>query len=118
MLAAGKAVGKYLQHPAMHYTIGTRITPSVAKDLQEHGYEAVYADDSKPDFEPEMIRLRGASHTNPDWLASQGTSYLTKQLEEAVTKGDDTNVYSNPDWRPRLAFGKDFGKNLEETGEF
>lgn len=117
-LSPGKAVGKYLQAPAMHYTIGTRITPTVARDLESHGYSGVLADDSEPEFEPEMVRLRGASHTTPDWLASQGTSYLTKQLEESVTRGDDTNVYSNPDWRPRLAYGKDFGKNLTETGEF
>jgi hypothetical protein len=60
-----------------------------------------------------MMRLRSASHSNPDWMASLGTSYLTKQLNESATKGDDTNVYSNIDYRPRLAFGKDFGKNVE-----
>lgn len=27
------AVGKYLQQPILHYTIGTRITPSVMEDL-------------------------------------------------------------------------------------
>lgn len=117
-MRAKDANGKYLQQPILHYSIGTRITPSVIKDLNDVGYENVYAADEKPDFEPEMIRLRGASHTSPDWMASQGTSYLTKQLQEGVTRGDDTNVIDNADWRPRLAFGAGFGKDVRTTGQF
>lgn len=112
------AVGQYLQRPVGHYTIGTRITPKVASYLDNHGYKEVEAAATAPGFTPEMIRLRTASHSNPDWLASMGTSYLTKQLNEAATEGDDTNVLHNPDWRPRLAYGAGFGKNIEETGEF
>lgn len=112
------AVGQYLQRPVGHYTIGTRITPKVASYLDDHGYKEVEAAATAPGFTPEMIRLRTASHSNPDWLASMGTSYLTKQLNEAATEGDDTNVLHNPDWRPRLAYGAGFGKNIEETGEF
>lgn len=112
------AVGQYLQRPVGHYTIGTRITPKVASYLDNHGYKEVEAAATAPGFKPEMIRLRTASHSNPDWLASMGTSYLTKQLNEAATEGDDTNVLHNPDWRPRLAYGAGFGKNIEETGEF
>lgn len=118
LLNAGDAVGKYLQAPALHYTIGTKITPNIAKDLTENNYNNIYVDDSKPAFEPEMQRLRASSHTNPDWMASLGTSYLTKQLNESATKGDDTNVLHNTDYRPRLAYGKDFGKDVEQTGMF
>jgi hypothetical protein len=62
----------------LHYSIGTKITPKVAKDLQDKDMADIYVDDKEPKFKPEMIRLRAASHTNPDWLASMGTSYLTK----------------------------------------
>lgn len=117
-MKAQDAIGKYLQQPALHYTIGTKITPNVAKDLKENEYDDIYVDDNEPSFKPEMIRLRSASHSNPDWMASLGTSYLTKQLNESSTKGDDTNVFQNADYRPRLAFGKDFGKNIEQTGVF
>lgn len=115
---AKDAVGSYLQTPVMHYTIGTRITPKVAKELQDNGHNEIDVDDKEPGFTPEMIRLRTASHSNPDWLASMGTSYLTKQLNEASVRGDDTNVLNNPDWRPRLAYGAGFGKNIDTTGEF
>ena len=112
------AVGKYLQAPFLHYTVGTRITPNVAKDLESNGYNTVYADTKTPEFEPEMVRLRTASHTTRDWLASLGTSYLTKQLQDSATRGDDTNILHNKDYRPRLAYGVGFGQNIEETGEF
>ena len=117
-MKASDAIGKYLQQPALHYTIGTKITPNVAKDLKDNEYDDIYVDDNEPSFKPEMIRLRSASHSNPDWMASLGTSYLTKQLNESSVKGDDTNVFQNADYRPRLAFGKDFGKNIEQTGVF
>lgn len=113
-----KMTGKFLQAPALHYTIGTRITPNVAKDLEDNGYNLVYADSEAPKFEPEMIRLRTSSHTNPDWLASLGTSYLSKQLNESSVRGDDTNVLSNSDYRPRIAYGAGFGENAAVTGEF
>lgn len=115
---AKDSVGKYLQQPVLHYTIGTKITPKVVKDLTNNNLNEIYVDDNEPAFKPEMIRIRAASHTNPDWMASLGTSYLTKQLNESSTKGDDTNVLQNADYRPRLAFGKDFGKNIKQTGLF
>lgn len=117
-MSAKDAIGKYLQAPVMHYTIGTRITPKVAATLIENSYGNVVADDNEPGFQPVMIRLRTASHSNPDWLASMGTSYLSKQLNESATRGDDTNVLSNDDFRPRLAYGAGFGEHVRETGKF
>ena len=113
-----EAVGKYLQQPYMHYTIGTRVTPSVAANLAENDYSNVLVDDRAPGFEAQLVRLRAASHTNPDWLASMATSYISKQLNESATRGDDTNVVANPDFRPRLAIGENFGKNVNEQGLF
>ena len=110
--------GKYLQQPFLHYTIGTKLTPKVAKDLREHGYDKVFVSEEHPSFEPEMIRLRSSSQQTRDWLASMGTSYLTQQLNESATRGDDTNVLHNPDYRPRIAYGAGFGKDVRTTGEF
>ena len=118
ILKPSDAIGKYLQKPVLHYTVGTRITPSVAKDIERNDYSEVLADDMQPQFSPVMVRLRAASHTNPDWLASMSTSYLAKQLNESSTRGDDTNILHNTDFRPRLAVGAKFGENVRETGEF
>lgn len=112
------AIGKYLQKPYLHYTVGTKVTPSVAKKLSRNDYNSLLVDDSAPGFEPFMVRLRTASHTNPDWMASLATSSIAKQLNESAARGDDTNIESNPDYRPRLAVGENFGKNVGVTGEF
>lgn len=111
-------VGKYLQLPALHYSVGTRITPRVAKHLTSRGFGKVFASATPPSFTPEMVRLQSAAHNNPDWLASQHTSYLAKQLSEKATRGQDTNVQSNTHYVPRLAIGEDFGKKVRETGKF
>lgn len=116
--APSQAVGKYIQEPVLHYSIGTRVTPNVAKDLKDNGYDSVLVDQSVPGFEPELVRLRTASHNNRDWLASQATSYLTQQIEDSVVRGDDTNVLANDDYRPRIAYGRGFAENAGETGRF
>lgn len=113
-----KAVGKILQVPALHYSIGTKITPKVARKLEEAGEASIYADDTAPPFVPEMIRMRTSAHMKPDWLASMGTSYLKDQLNIAAVRGDDTNVKENINFGPRLAIGVDFGKTTAETGLF
>lgn len=113
-----ESIGGYLAKPAMHYTVGTRITPNVAKDLEEHQFNDIDVTQHEPEFTPEMVRLRTASHTNPDWLASMTTSYLSQQLNDASTRGDDTNVKENTDYRPRIMYGEGFGKNVGQQGVF
>lgn len=117
-MEAKAAVGKYLQSPALHYTIGTRITPKIAERLNETGFNQIQVSDNSPQFKPHMVRLRSAAHNNPDWLASMHTSYLKKQLNEAAVRGEDTNVKQNPHFAPRLAIGEGFGDDIEETGQF
>lgn len=115
---ARDAVGGYLAKQVMYYTVGTRITPSVAKDIEDHEYTDVDVSPYEPEFTPEMQRLRTASHANEDWLASMTTSYLTQQLNESSTRGDDTNIKANKDYRPRIMYGENFGKNVGQTGVF
>jgi hypothetical protein len=116
--ATKQAVGRYLQAPALHYTVGTKVTNRMAKRLEDSGFSSVIASDSAPKFAPHMVRLRAASHNNPDWLASMHTSYLKKQLQDGAIRGRDTDVEANIHFAPRLAIGVDFGKNIGETGKF
>jgi len=113
-----KAVGTYLQSPALHYTIGTKITPKIAKHLKSAGFEEVFASPDSPTFKPHMVRLRAATHHGTDWLASMHTSYLKKQLSESAIRGEESNVENNIHFAPRLAIGTNFGENIEQTGKF
>ena len=113
-----KSIGRYLQAPALHYTVGTKITPRMSKRLMDAGYNDVITSESSPKFAPHMVRLRAASHFNPDWLASMHTSYLKKQIQDASIRGRDTNIEQNIHFAPRLAPGVDFGSKIKETGKF
>lgn len=113
-----KVQGKYLQQSVLHFTPGTRLTPKMIRRMEDAGVSSVLASNTAPSFSPDMRRLRVASHTGRDWLASMHTSYLSKQLVDSVERGDETNIESNRHFAPRLAYGKDFGKNTDTTGKF
>lgn len=113
-----EAAGQYLQQPVLHYTQGTRLTPSMVGRLGKVGINRVMVSDRKPTFQPILPRLQAATFSNPDWLASMSTSYLGKQLAESAGRGRDTNIDHNIHFAPALAAGVNFGKNVQEKGEF
>jgi hypothetical protein len=117
-MSAINSVGRYLQAPILHYTIGTRVTPKIAKHISSVSEDPVYVSNKGPKFESDMIRLRTAAHSNRDWLASMHTSYLKSQIAESATRGDDTNIRENSHFAPRLAIGENFGTNISTTGKF
>lgn len=112
------AVGGYLQKPTLHYTVGTRITPKMAERIGRAGIAKLPVSKTLPTFRSDMQRLRTASHDSRDWLESMGSSYLKTQMRDSVERGDDTNVHSNSHFGPRLAYGKGFGENIQNTGMF
>jgi DNA-directed RNA polymerase subunit beta' len=111
-------VGKYLQAPALHYSVGTKLTPKMVTRLSDAGIADLQVDDSAPKFYPQMVRLRSAGHNNPDWLAQMSTSYIKDNLADSAVRGRDSDVESNHHWAPRLAFGKNFGESAAQTGKF
>lgn len=112
------AVGKWLEQPILHHTVGTKITPKIAEHINKNGYDQVFATDEEPSFKPVFVRLQQVAATSDDWLASLGGSYLSSQLQQGITRAQDTNIEENIHPVPRLAVGVDFAKNLETTGKF
>jgi DNA-directed RNA polymerase subunit beta' len=111
-IAASKAVGKYLEQPVMHYTIGTRVTPRLAKNLKDFGHDNVIVHDEKPGFEPYMIGLRAVPQNEQDWMAQLGSSYLNKNLLKNVHRGAESKEHSTHPI-PAMARGVDFGRTDE-----
>jgi DNA-directed RNA polymerase subunit beta' len=112
------AVGRYLEQPASHYTVGTRITPKMAQKLSDGGWKEVFVSDEEPGFSPTFVRLQQVAATDDDWLASLGGSYLGANLQQGVMRAQDTNIESNIHPTPRLAVGVGYAEKLEETGKF
>jgi DNA-directed RNA polymerase subunit beta' len=118
MLGANEAVGQYLESPALHFTIGTKLTPKMAKRLGEAGITHVSASNVQPKFEPDNVRLRASAHTEPDWMARMHSSYLTSGLSEAAGRAREADPTSNVHFAPALMRGADFGKKVRTTGKF
>lgn len=81
------AIGRYLEKPVLHYTIGTKVRPSVARSLEEFGVGDVLAHRDPPPFSPTMIRGVAQSQHDPDWAARQLGSGATKATLEAARRG-------------------------------
>lgn len=113
--APNKALGKYLEKPVLHYSIGTRITPSIVKELEDMEEKEVMVSDVSPSFEPTMVRLMENPSHDRDWMSQLGTSYVQKNLKKNVISGDvSSNIHgTNP--LPALAYGQEFGKPPKGT---
>lgn len=113
-----KAVGKYLQQPALHYTPGTKLTPKMTERLTKAGFPDVFVSEQEPAFRPVFVRLQQVGTTTDDWLASLGGSYLKTQLGDGIMRAQDTNIEENVHPVPRLAYGVGYGDRIGETGKF
>jgi hypothetical protein len=80
-------VGKYLERPYLHYSIGTQIRPSMLKDFDEFGIQNVDVHDDPPPFEPEMVRGAANLQHDPDFMTRMFGSGLKGGLLDSVHRG-------------------------------
>lgn len=108
-LRVSDSEGFYLEEPVLHYTIGTRVTPSVIKELKAAGVEKIRVHKEPPPFEPEPIRAMESLRYDPDWMTRMYGSYLQSGLIEAVHKGlitDETGSSFVPGLAKAINFGR------------
>lgn len=103
------AVGKYLERPYLHYTIGTKIRPSMLNNFAEFGIDKVDVHDDPPPFEPEMIRGMYSLHHDPDWITRFYGSGQKSSLLDAVHRGA-TSEETGTSFVPGLIRSVDFGR--------
>lgn len=109
------ALGRYLEQPVLHYTIGTRVTPSVLKSLKRHKIEGLTTNAYPPGVVPHMVSIVDAPAYSGDWMARLGTSYLKERLLEDVQRGGHSELHStNP--VPSMAKGIELGKDIATKG--
>jgi DNA-directed RNA polymerase subunit beta' len=112
------AIGKYLENPILHYTVGTRITPKMAKTLDDTGESELLVHDKAPGFSPEMVRLMDNSAHSDDWMKQLGSTYLKKNLITSVQGGDAKSNIHGVHFLPALAEGTNFGRpGVDATGK-
>ena len=101
----------YLEAPYLHYSIGTRITPSVVSTLNKHGFNEISAHMDKPMFEPDMQRAQQALLGDPDWMTQLGGFNLKRTFLENARRGATSKVHGTS-WIPALATGEIASTNL------
>ena len=104
-----KAVGQYLERPVLHYTIGTKIRPSMIKDLEEFGVDEVPVHKQPPPFRPHMVRGMFQLQHDPDWMTQMYGSGLKKSLLNSTARGA-TSEERGTSFVPSLVTGSDFGQ--------
>lgn len=102
------SIGKYLEQPVLHYTIGTRITPSVIRTMKKFKVDRMMVNDTQPDVTPFMERIEDSNAEKPDWMARLGTTYLKSRLQEDVARGAKSHLHSTEPY-PGIAKGIEFG---------
>jgi DNA-directed RNA polymerase subunit beta' len=104
-----QAVGRYLERPYLHYTIGDKVRPSMLKELNEFGVKTVDVHDKPPAFVPEMVRGMSNLQHDPDWISREFGSYIKTGLLDAVHRGgtsDETGTSFVPSLVKQVNFGK------------
>lgn len=107
-LPVHEASGETLAQDVLHFTAGTRVTPSVVDVLTRRGVSTVEVADHAPTATP---YVRAASRTpllNPDWMARLGHRYLKETLLAGAHRGDVANVHGYSPV-PAYAAGAEFG---------
>lgn len=102
-------VGQYLERPVLHYTVGTKIRPSMLGNMDKFGVKNVVVHRDPPPFQAEMIRGMANVAHDPDWMTRMFGSYQTKSLLEGARRGAVADE-EGTSYVPALAAGANFGR--------
>lgn len=108
-----QAKGKYLERPVLHYTIGTKIRPSMMKDFKQFGVTRLEVHDEPPPFSPEMRPAEKSLEHDPDWAARMmgaGQKRGPGSLLSGLHRGDVSDT-EGTSYVPSLLSGESFGRS-------
>ncbi len=110
-LPADDAIGEVLADNALHFTAGTRVTPSVRDSLRRQGITHVRVAMHPPQLEPMMKPASRTPLLNPDWMARLAHRYLGESLLAGAHRGDKSELHGYSPI-PAYAAGSEFGQGL------
>lgn len=110
VLSRDKAKGMYLERPALHYSIGTRVTPRVLRELKEFDVNDITVNKEPPKFHSIMRPVTQSLPSDPDWQVQLGGTGLKKNFLESLHRGATSTTHGTS-YIPALAQGIEFGRN-------
>ena len=105
------AIGETLAGNVLHFTAGTRVTPSMRDTLKARNIRTVDISTTAPSVIPVV---RAASRTpllNPDWMARLAHRYLKESILTGAHRGDVSDL-SGSSPIPAYAMGMTFGQGV------
>jgi len=108
------AVGKYLETPVLHYSVGTQIRNSMLKDFKDFDVKQLDVHTDPPPFQPVMVRAMDSSQHDPDWMTRFLGSHQKKSLLSAAQRGGTSDTRSTS-FVPSMVEGANFGKTWPQS---
>ncbi len=91
------AVGETLASDFLHYTAGTRVTPTVRDALKKQGITDVSIGVTAPQVDPVMRTASRSPLMNPDFMQRLAHRYLKESLMAGAHRGDVSELHGyNP----------------------
>lgn len=115
ILTPERSIGKYLEKPVLHHTIGTKVRPSMLDELKRYSIGNLTVHDEPPPFESVMVRAQDNLHHDPDWMTRMLGSNLEKTLLRGAARGDVSDA-TGTSYVPALAEGLHFGLQGKTKG--
>lgn len=113
--APNTLMNHYLEEPVLHYSIGTKITKSVADNMKRYGINNIQAHKEPPPFESEMVRGMANISNDPDWMTRMLGSYQERGFLNSVHRGLGSDTEGSS-YVPALARGEQFGVSGATSG--
>lgn len=92
-VSVADAVGHRLGQEALHHTVGTTVTPNMAKDLDKHGVKELLVTKSMPRLEFVMKPFAMNPLLERDWMARLAHRYLKATVQEAAHFGETADIH-------------------------
>jgi len=113
--APRNAVGRYLEAPVLHHTIGTLVTSDIAKQCEQFGIKQLETHGEPPPFTPVFVRGVDAMSHHPDWMTKHLGSGLAKSTLRSVHRGAVSDA-EGTSYVPALAERSRFGQHGKSRG--
>lgn len=107
------SVGKYLEAPVLHHTVGTQIKPSMVPELERFKVGSMLVHDEPPPFKPNLLRATENLQHDDDWQTRLGGQYLQRGLLDATHRGLSSSP-TGSSFIPSLIRGDDITSSLNK----
>jgi DNA-directed RNA polymerase subunit beta' len=112
------AVGKYLEAPVLHHTVGTQIKPSMIPEMERFKVGQVMVHNDPPPFKPNLLRATENLQHDDDWQVRLGGQYLQRGLLDSAHRGLTSSTHGSS-FIPALIRGDDLPSSLsKQPGSF